>query len=132
MSGRVLRRAGLSRVSLERRRVCGWLLLPAVQWFIAGRTDAAMVASARLWPAQEYTRLILDAPAPMAHQLLVMKNPDRLVLDLEGVDLNPELEQLPQRVLLGDPYIRAIRIAMYRRACCASCSISRRKSIRSS
>ncbi|TMH55151.1 MAG: AMIN domain-containing protein [Betaproteobacteria bacterium] len=114
MSGRIFRRAGLSRVSLERRRVCCWLLLPAVQWFIAGRADAAMVASARLWPAQEYTRLILDAPAPMAHQLLVMKNPDRLVLDLEGVDLNPELEQLPQRVLLGDPYIRAIRIAMYR------------------
>src|SRR5256885_3360191 len=114
MSGRVLRGAGLSRVSLERRRVCGWLLLPAAQWFIAGRAAAAMVASARLWPAQEYTRLILDAPAPMAHQLLVMKNPDRLVLDFEGVDLNPELEQLPQRVLPGDPYIRAIRIAMYR------------------
>src|SRR5204862_4152713 len=51
---------------------------------------------------------------PIAHQLLVMKNPDRLVLDFEGVDLNPELEQLPQRVLPGDPYIRAIRIAMYR------------------
>ena len=114
MSGRVFRRAGLSRVSLERRRVCAWLLLPAAQWFVAAPADAAMVASARLWPAQEYTRLILDAPAPMAHQLLVMKNPDRLVLDFEGVDLNPELEQLPQRVLLGDPYIRAIRIAMYR------------------
>src|ERR1700694_2803181 len=114
MSGRVLRRACLSRVSLERRRVCGWLLLPAAQWFVAGRADAATVASARLWPAQEYTRLILDAPAPMAHQLLVMKNPDRLVLDLEGVELNPELGQLPQRVLPGDPYIQAIRVAMYR------------------
>ena len=94
--------------------MCAWLLLPAAQWFVAAPADAAMVASARLWPAQEYTRLILDAPAPMAHQLLVMKNPDRLVLDFEGVDLNPELEQLPQRVLPGDPYIRAIRIAMYR------------------
>jgi len=114
MSGRVLRRNCLSRVSLERRRVCGWLLLPATQWFVAGRADAATVASARLWPAQEYTRLILDSPAPMAHQLLVMKNPDRLVLDLEGVELNPELGQLPQRVLPGDPYIQAIRVAMYR------------------
>ena len=94
--------------------MCGWLLLPAAQWLVAGRAGAAMVASARLWPAQEYTRLILDAPAPMAHQLLVMKNPDRLVLDLEGVELNPELGQLPQRVLPGDPYIQAIRVAMYR------------------
>jgi N-acetylmuramoyl-L-alanine amidase len=94
--------------------VCGWLLLPAAQWFVAGRADAAIVASARLWPAQEYTRLILDAPVPVAHQLLVMKNPDRLVLDLEGVELNSELGHLPQRVLPGDPYIQAIRVAMYR------------------
>jgi N-acetylmuramoyl-L-alanine amidase len=94
--------------------VFGWLLLPAAQWFVAGRADAATVASARLWPAQEYTRLILDAPVPVAHQLLVMKNPDRLVLDLEGVELNSELGHLPQRVLPGDPYIQAIRVAMYR------------------
>ncbi len=114
MPGRVLRRDCLTRISLERRRVCGWLLLPAAQWFLAGRAGAATVASARLWPAQEYTRLILDGPAPMAHQLLVMKNPHRLVLDLEGVELNPELGQLPQRVLAGDPYIQAIRVAMYR------------------
>ena len=114
MSGRVLRREGLSRVSLERRRVCGWLLLPAAQWCVVGRADAAMVASARLWPAQEYTRLILETPAPMAHQLLAMKNPERLVLDLEGVELNPEIARLPERVLAGDPYIQAIRVAMYR------------------
>jgi N-acetylmuramoyl-L-alanine amidase len=114
MSGRVLRRDGLSRVSLERRRVCGWLLLPAAQWWVVGRADAAMVASARLWPAQEYTRLILETPAPLAHQLLAMKNPERLVLDLEGVELNPEIGRLPERVLAGDPYIQAIRVAMYR------------------
>src|SRR6266404_3467791 len=90
MSGRVLRRDGLSRVSLERRRVCGWLLLPAAQWLVVGRADAAMVASARLWPAQEYTRLILETPAPMAHQLLAMKNPERLVLDLKS-EVNPQL-----------------------------------------
>ena len=94
--------------------MCGWLLLPAAQWWVVGRADAATVASARLWPAQEYTRLILETPTPMAHQLLVMKNPERLVLDLEGVELNPELGQLPERVLAGDPYIQAIRVAMYR------------------
>src|SRR6266545_414859 len=114
MSHRILRRDGLSRVSLERRRVCGWLLLPAAQWFVAARADAATVVSARLWPAQEYTRLILETPAPMAHQLLVMKNPERLVLDLEGVELKPEIGRLPERVLPGDPYIQAIRVAAYR------------------
>jgi len=114
MSGRVPHRDCLTRVSLERRRVCGWLLLPAAQWFVAGRADAATVASARLWPAQEYTRLILETPAPVAHRLLAMKDPERLVLDLDGIELNPEIGRLPERVLAGDPYIQAIRVAMYR------------------
>ena len=114
MSGRVFRRAALSHVSLERRRVCAWLLLPALQCWIPGRADASTVSSARVWPAQEYTRLILEAQTPLAHQLLIVKNPDRLVLDLDGVDVTPELEQLPSRVRPSDPYINAIRIGIPR------------------
>jgi len=88
--------------------------LPAVQWLVPAGASAATVASARLWPAQEYTRLILEAPAPVAHQLLAMKNPERLVLDLEGIDGNPELLELPRRVAADDPYIQAIRVAPFR------------------
>jgi N-acetylmuramoyl-L-alanine amidase len=104
----------MSRVSLQRRRVCAWLLLPVAQGFASARAGAATVASARMWPAQEYTRLILEAPVPMAHELRVIKNPDRLVLDLQDVDLNAELMQLPQRVSPSDPYVRAIRVAVFR------------------
>ncbi len=112
---RAIRRADrLTRVSLERRRICGWLLLPAAQCLVPARADAGTVASARLWPAQEYTRLILEAPAPVAHQLLAMKSPERLVLDLEGIDVNPELLELPRRVAADDPYIQAIRVAPFR------------------
>ncbi len=88
--------------------------MPAVQWLVPVGASAATVASARLWPAQEYTRLILEAPAPVAHQLLAMKNPERLVLDLEGIDVNPELLELPRRVAADDPYIQAIRVAPFR------------------
>src|SRR5271167_2753441 len=114
MPGRILLPTAIDRVSLERRRVCTWLLLPFAQGFVCAGASAATVASARMWPAQEYTRLILEAPVPMAHELRVMKNPDRLVLDLEDVDLNAELTQLPQRVLATDPYVRAIRVALFR------------------
>src|SRR5271167_3380200 len=114
MPGRILLPTAIDRVSLERRRVCTWLLLPFAQGLILARADAATVGSARMWPAQEYTRLILEAPVPMAHELKVMKNPDRLVLDLEDVELNAELTGLPQRVLPNDPYVRAIRVALYR------------------
>jgi len=114
MPGRIRRHSALGRVELERRRVCAWLLLPAAQWLLPPRADAATVASARLWPAQEYTRLILESASPVAHQVLAMKNPERLVLDLEGVDVNPELLELPRRVAANDPYIQAIRVAQFR------------------
>src|SRR5580693_6205309 len=114
MPGRFLGNRGLTRVSLQRRRVCAWLLLPAAQCWIVRHAAAATVASARMWPAMEYTRLILEAPVPMAHQLRVMKNPHRIVLDLEDVELNPELAQLPQRVLPNDPYVGSIRVAVFR------------------
>ncbi len=103
-------RAGLTRISIERRRLCQWLLVPAAQLLVPRAwADAGRIASARLWPAQEYTRVILESSAPIAHQMYALKNPDRLVLDLESVELTPELSQLPGRVQPSDPYITRIR-----------------------
>lgn len=98
-------------VSLSRRRALQWLLLPATQLLIPSTVwaNAARIASTRLWPAQEYTRLILESPTPIPHQLLVLKDPHRIVLDLDGVKLTPELMQLPLRVQASDPYIASIR-----------------------
>jgi N-acetylmuramoyl-L-alanine amidase len=90
------------------------LLLPAAQWFFPSPLQAATIASARLWPAQEYTRLILESPAPITHQMLAIKNPSRLVLDLEDVDVTSEIEQLPRLVHPGDPYIQSIRVGRFK------------------
>jgi N-acetylmuramoyl-L-alanine amidase len=98
-------------VSVERRRVCRWMLLPAAQTLAPfGWATAARIASARLWPAQEYTRVIIETPSEIPHQLITLKDPPRIVLDLTGVELTPELEQLPSRVQSADPYIAGIRI----------------------
>jgi len=102
------------RVRLERRRFCAWALVPATQWLLPGLASAATAVSARLWPAKEYTRLIVESPSSLSYQLLAMKNPERLVLDLEKVELNAELLALPLHVEPGDPYIDAIRVAQFR------------------
>jgi N-acetylmuramoyl-L-alanine amidase len=102
------------QVRLERRRFCAWVLLPAAQSLIPGLAVGATAVSARLWPAKEYTRLIVESPSSLAYQLVTMKNPERLVLDLEKVDLNAELLALPLHVEPGDPYIDAIRVAQFR------------------
>ena len=113
MPRRICREPLIARVSIERRRVCQWLLLPAVPWWIAA-ANAATVASARLWPAQEYTRLILESSTAVSHQMQPMKNPERLVLDLEDVELSSEIAQLGQRLQPSDPYIQAIRVARFK------------------
>ncbi len=101
----------LARVSIERRRAFRWLLLPAAQWLAtAAWAEASRIASARLWPAQEYTRIILESKTPIEHQLVVLRDPGRLVLDLARIDRSPELDELAARVQPGDPYIAGIRI----------------------
>ncbi len=108
------RRAGarraLVRVSLERRRAFRWLLLPAAQLALPPLAWGALarVASARLWPSREYTRVIIEAPAPIAHRLVTQREPPRVALELDGVDDTTELEVLPFRLQATDPYIAAI------------------------
>jgi N-acetylmuramoyl-L-alanine amidase len=88
------------------------MLLPASQLAIPAvwAQAATRVASARVWPAQEYTRVIVESNAPLARQLSVLRNPDRLVLDIDGIDASSELAELPARVHPTDPYIAAIRL----------------------
>ncbi|HTL75173.1 MAG TPA: N-acetylmuramoyl-L-alanine amidase [Casimicrobiaceae bacterium] len=101
----------LTRVSLARRRAFRWLLLPAAQCALpAAWADASRIASARLWPAQEYTRVIFESPSPIEHQLVVLRDPSRVVIDLARVVPSRELDQLPSHVQRSDPYIAAIRI----------------------
>ena len=103
--------AKLIRVSLERRRTLAWMLLPAAQFFATmASATTGRIGSARLWPAQEYTRLILESQAPIEHQLVVLRDPNRVVLDLARVDPTPELSGLPTHVQSSDPYIASIRI----------------------
>jgi len=103
--------AQLTRVSFSRRRAFRWLLLPAAHWVSpAAWADASRIASTRLWPAEEYTRVIFEATAPIEHQMVVLRNPDRLVLDLARVEPSREIDELPSRVQPGDPYIAAIRV----------------------
>ncbi len=100
----------LIRVSLGRRRALAWALMPAAQLLVPGAwAQAARIASARVWPAQEYTRLILESTAPLAWQVLALKDPERIVLDIDGIDVGPEIAGLAQRVHPNDPHLAGIR-----------------------
>ncbi len=77
----------------------------------AARTE--VVRALRIWPAADYTRLTLETRNAVRYSLIGVKNPERLVLDLEGVDLPSVQQQLSNRTLQNDPYISAMRAARY-------------------
>ncbi|MEO8847935.1 MAG: N-acetylmuramoyl-L-alanine amidase [Casimicrobiaceae bacterium] len=101
-----------TRISLTRRRMLRAAVLPAayalspLAW-----ASVAQIASARVWPAHDYTRVILETPAPIAHRMLVLKNPDRLVLDLDNVGMsNAIAAALARAQQQKDPYLTGIRV----------------------
>jgi N-acetylmuramoyl-L-alanine amidase len=99
----------VNRVSIGRRRALKWLVVPASGLAIPRAFAAPSVASTRVWPAQEYTRVILEGPEPIPHLLTALRAPDRLVLDLEGVDLTTQFAKLATQIHPDDPYIAGVR-----------------------
>jgi N-acetylmuramoyl-L-alanine amidase len=63
----------------------------------------------RVWPAEEYTRITFESRRKLIFKHLLLKDPGRLVLDMEGVDLESVLLNLFGKVLADDPYIKLIR-----------------------
>ncbi|HEY0563656.1 MAG TPA: N-acetylmuramoyl-L-alanine amidase [Methylophilus sp.] len=78
------------------------------------QAHANTITAARVWPAEDYTRITFEAQTSVKHQLLVLKNPERLVLDIEDVELNVILKTLSDRILSSDPYIKQIRVAKFK------------------
>ena len=75
---------------------------------------ATAVSAVRVWPAPDYTRLTIESPEAIEYTLFTLKDPDRVVVDLEGVDFNAALESLPSRIAPDDPYIGEARVGRYR------------------
>ena len=82
--------------------------------FIANAGAAERISAIRVWPAQDYTRITIEASQPIRHELLLVKNPDRLVLDLEGVDFDSVQREISGKILPSDPYIGQMRAGRYK------------------
>ena len=70
----------------------------------------AGILAVRVWPAPDYTRVTIESDAPLASKQLVVMNPPRLAVDIEGIELNPTLRELVAQIRADDPYIAGIRV----------------------
>ncbi|MBM5570915.1 MULTISPECIES: N-acetylmuramoyl-L-alanine amidase [Deefgea] len=70
---------------------------------------AASIVAVRVWPAEAYTRVTIESSEPLTFNQFLIKDPERLVVDLNGIDLNNELQSLASKVGSDDPYIKLLR-----------------------
>src|SRR5689334_11269140 len=67
------------------------LALASLAFLTAQGVAHAQVVSSRIWPARDYTRLTLESSAEVKFTLFGVKDPERLVLDLEVQEFSPAL-----------------------------------------
>ena len=73
----------------------------------------ASILAVRVWPADEYTRVTIEADTPLHTQAQFVANPPRLALDIDGIELNPALRELVGKVRSDDPYITGVRVGQF-------------------
>ncbi len=75
---------------------------------------APSIVAVRVWPAADYTRVTLEHDLPIKYDHFTIQNPERLVVDLHGVELNSALEGLAGKISPGDPNIKLLRAGQFK------------------
>ena len=70
----------------------------------------ATILAVRVWPAPEYSRVTIESDGKLTTKQLFVTTPPRLAVDIEGIDLSPELRELVAKVKADDPNIAGIRV----------------------
>jgi N-acetylmuramoyl-L-alanine amidase len=97
----------MSRRSPEKHSRYQLLWLVLLVFFSANAWSQVAVENARLWPAPDHTRVVLDLGAEVQHTVFTLENPNRLVVDLKQASLEYDLTDLD----LADTQIQRIRSA---------------------
>lgn len=67
------------------------------------------IVAVRTWPAEDYTRITLEHDGNVKAKHFLLSNPNRLVVDVEGSQLNGALKELISKIQADDPYIQHVR-----------------------
>jgi N-acetylmuramoyl-L-alanine amidase len=70
----------------------------------------AEIVAVRVWPAADYTRVTIESDAVLTARHSLAAGPDRLVIDIDGLELSPQLRELVGKVRADDPFIGGVRV----------------------
>jgi N-acetylmuramoyl-L-alanine amidase len=74
---------------------------------------ASSVLGVRVWPARDYTRVTIESDQPLQNAQQLLQGPDRLVVDLSGLDLDQALKDLVSKITPNDPQMSSVRVGQY-------------------
>jgi N-acetylmuramoyl-L-alanine amidase len=70
----------------------------------------ASIVGVRVWPAPDYTRVTIESDTPLVARHFMTEGTPRLVVDLDGLELNSALRELVGKVRADDPHIAGVRV----------------------
>jgi N-acetylmuramoyl-L-alanine amidase len=80
----------------------------------AAAQSGTPIVAARTWPAPDYTRITLESQEQLKYTVLSLKDPERLAVDLEGIEVTEALTGLTEKISANDPYIKGMRIGRFK------------------
>ncbi|XTZ39202.1 N-acetylmuramoyl-L-alanine amidase AmiC [Salmonella enterica] len=101
--------SALSRRKLLKGAGAMWLLSMSQIGFAA----VSQVVAVRVWPASSYTRVTVESNRVIKYNQFALSNPERVVVDLEGVHLNSVLKGMSAQIRNDDPYIKSARVGQF-------------------
>lgn len=90
------------------------LLLSVTPVSRAALNRTAGVLAVRVWPADDYTRVTIELGAPLKFSHFIVKDPERLVVDLEGIEFSSVLDGLASKIMPDDPNIKVLRAGRFK------------------
>jgi N-acetylmuramoyl-L-alanine amidase len=96
---------------MNRRNFCLSLSAMAMSNWVSA---APQVSTVRVWPAKEYTRLTIESDEALQHSMLFVREPLRLVIDMENMSLNEVLREVAKKIPPDNPVIQNVRVGQYK------------------
>ncbi|HAH5614910.1 TPA: AMIN domain-containing protein, partial [Escherichia coli] len=73
----------------------------------------SQVVAVRVWPASSYTRVTVESNRQLQYKQFALSNPERVVVDIEDVNLNSVLKGMAAQIRADDPFIKSARVGQF-------------------
>jgi N-acetylmuramoyl-L-alanine amidase len=112
-----------SNSAISRRRL---LKGAGAMWLLSvsqvGLAAASQVVAVRIWPASSYTRVTVESNRLLKYKQFALSNPERVVVDIEDVNLNSVLKGMGRRFVLTIRILSRRALASLIQRPCGWCS----------